>query len=52
MSGLRNNIDTEMITGSSKKAYITVKNLTKTSQPKAIVIADPDANLLTEGAAV
>jgi exonuclease III len=45
-------IDKEMTTGSSKQAYSTLKTLTKTSQPKASVIADADGNLLTESAAV
>ncbi|KAH3740835.1 hypothetical protein DPMN_047549 [Dreissena polymorpha] len=38
------NIFTEMSTGRSKKADLTLKTLTKTSQPKISAIADVDGN--------
>ena len=39
-------IDKEITTGRSKKAYSTLKTLTKPSHPKASVISDADGNLL------
>ncbi|KAH3854094.1 hypothetical protein DPMN_096633 [Dreissena polymorpha] len=45
-------IDKEMIAGSSKRAFSTLKTLARTSQPKATVISDADGNLFTETAAV
>ena len=41
-----------MLTGSRKKAYNTLKTLTKTSKLKASGIADTDGNPLTDSAAV
>ncbi|KAH3773871.1 hypothetical protein DPMN_175242 [Dreissena polymorpha] len=41
-----------MTSGSSTKAYSTIKNLTKTSQPNSSVLSDSDMNFLTKSAAV
>ncbi len=39
------NIDKKIITCSSKKAYNTLKSLTKTSQTKVSVVADAEDNM-------
>ncbi|XP_066285795.1 uncharacterized protein [Branchiostoma lanceolatum] len=41
-----------MASGNSRKAYETLKTLTKTQQPRAAVIEDSSGNLLTENTAV
>ena len=41
-----------MAAGNSKRAYETLRTLTKTQQPKASVIEDSSGNLLTESTAV
>ncbi|KAH3734304.1 hypothetical protein DPMN_040743 [Dreissena polymorpha] len=46
------NLYKEMTIGSSKKAYITLKIIAITNQPKASVIAEADGNLLSESAKV
>ncbi|KAH3734047.1 hypothetical protein DPMN_040486 [Dreissena polymorpha] len=45
-------INLDKKTGSSKKAYITLKILTMINQPKASVIAEADGNFLSESASV
>ena len=47
-----NMIEKEMNRGNSKIAYETIKELTKTEQPRTTVIEDKDGKLLTESSAV
>ena len=46
------NIEKRMMSGNGKKAYNTLKALTKTQQHKSAVIEDSSGNILPEGTAV
>ena len=45
-------IEKGMMSGNSKEAYNTLKNLTKTQQHKTAVIEDSSGNILTESTAI
>ena len=46
------NIEKRMMSGNSKKAFNTLKALTKTQQHKSAVIEDSSGGILTESTAV